>query len=161
MGRFVHNITIEEVEHQFYWPSLKRDVAKLIGLCRTYQFAKYKKQNTSLYTHLLVPNFPWQDVNMDFVLGLLRTLKKHNSIFVVVDRFSKMVHFIPCAETSYASKVAKLYFDKIVKLYGPPKTIVSDRDVLFMSYFWKNPLAHGWDKTEVFHCLSSSNRWPN
>ena len=60
------------------------------------------------------------------MLGLPCSFRKHNSILVVVDRFSKMAHFLPCS-TSDAFKIARLYLDEIVKLYGLPKTIVSDR----------------------------------
>ena len=74
---------------------------------------------------------------MDFILDLPYILRKFDSILEVADRFSKMVHFLPCSKTYDASKVAKIFFDEIVKLYGLPKTIVSDRDVKFMSYFWK------------------------
>jgi hypothetical protein len=74
---------------------------------------------------------------MDFVLELPRTIKKHDSFFVVVNHFSKMTHFIPCTKTTNTSRVVKLYFDEIVKLYGLPQTIVSDIDVRFMSYFLK------------------------
>ena len=72
---------------------------------------------------------------MDFILGLPRTLRKFDPILLAVDWFSKMAHFLPYSKTSDASKVAKIFFDEIVKLYGLPKTIVSDRDVKFMSYF--------------------------
>ena len=66
------------------------------------------------------------------MLGLSKTIRKHDSIFVVVDRFSKMVHFLSCSKTS-----DQIYFDGVVKLHDLPKIIVSDRDVKFMSYFWK------------------------
>jgi hypothetical protein len=64
------------VERQFFWSSLKRDVAKLVGQYRTCQLAKHRKQNTGLYTPLPVPTCPWQDVSMDFVFGLPHTAKK-------------------------------------------------------------------------------------
>ena len=72
---------------------------------------------------------------MNFVLGPPKTQRKYDSVLAVMDRFSKMAHLLRSSRTSDASTVAKIFFDGVVKLHDLPKTIMSDQDVKFTSYF--------------------------
>ena len=97
---------------------MHKDVQDLLKQCATGQVAKSHLLLQGLYTPLPVPTQPWVDVTMDFILGLPRTQRGKDSIFVVIDRFSKMAHFIPCNKISNATNIAELYFKEATRLHS-------------------------------------------
>jgi hypothetical protein len=135
MGHFGVYKTHGVLAAHFFWPRMCADVERIVAHYTTCQKAKSQLNNHGLYMPLPVPTSPWLDISMDFVLGLPRAKKGRDSIFVVVDRFSKMAHFIPCHKTNDASTIVELFFREIIRLHGIPNTIVFDRDVKVLSHF--------------------------
>jgi hypothetical protein len=86
---------------------------------------------------LKIPEWKWEEISMDFIMGLPKTQSGYDSIWAVVDRLSKVAHFIPVKTTYKGSKPAELYIARIVCLHGVPKKIVSDRGTQFTLMFWE------------------------
>jgi hypothetical protein len=109
-NHFGHDKTFAQLNSLYYWPGMRADVNKFVDRCKICQHAKGKIQNTGLYQPLPIRERPWDAISMDFVMGLPRTQKGSDSIFVVVDRFYKMAHFIPCQKKNDATHIANLFF---------------------------------------------------
>lgn len=112
--------------------------------CRVCHVAKTRKTNAGLYTPLPVPTAPWEDISLDFVLGLPRMQRQKDSIMVIVDHLSKMAHFVFYIKTFDATQVADLYFKEIVKLHGIPISLTYDRYVKFIIHFWRTLCGGRW-----------------
>jgi hypothetical protein len=136
-GHFGHDKIFMKLSESYFWSGMRADVKRFIDRCRVFQNSKGRKQNAGFYQPLPIPGRPWEAINMDFVLGFPKTQRGVDSFFVVMDRFSKMAHFIPCQKTSNVTHIANLFFKEVIRLHGLLKSIVLDRDTKFIGNFWR------------------------
>ena len=129
----------------YYWPQMRDDVVEYTKTCLVCQQDKVERSKTpGLLEPLAVPSRPWESVSLDFITSLPKT-GDLSAILVVVDRFSKYATFIPVSKYCSAEETARHFFTNVVKYWGVPQNIVSDRDGRFTGTFW----------SELFNLLGS------
>jgi hypothetical protein len=128
---------------------MKRDIAEYLSLCDTCQQVKAEHQRPAgLLQPLKIPEWKWEEIGMDFIVGLPRTKATYGTICVIVDRLTKVAHFIPVKMTYSRAKLAKWYMSWIVCLHGVPKKIISDRGSQFTSKFGKSFMSR-WTPSSI------------
>ena len=128
----------QDLREHFWWNGMKGDVAKFVSKCLTCQKVKAEHQRPAGELQPIeVPEWKWEQITMDFVVGLPKTVEGYDAIWVVVDRLTKSARFIPMKVTYSVEKLAELYVNNVVRLHGVPLSIISDRDGRFTSNFWR------------------------
>jgi hypothetical protein len=126
-----------DLKTRYWWRGMKKEIVQYVAQCDTCQRTKAEHQKPAgLLQPLLVPKWKWEEIGMDFVIGLPRTQKENDSIWVIIDRLTKVAHFIPVKTTFGRATLALIYLKEIVRLHGIPRKIVSDRGTQFTSKFW-------------------------
>ncbi|KAJ9538155.1 hypothetical protein OSB04_030888, partial [Centaurea solstitialis] len=126
------------LREDYWWPCMKRDVARYVEECLTCR--KVKAEHQRLHGKLQpleIPVWKWEQITMDLITKLPKTPRGFDAIWVIVDRLTKSAHFLPIQESSSADKLADIFVREIVRLHGVPVSIVSDRDTRFTSRFWE------------------------
>jgi hypothetical protein len=139
-----------DLRQQFWWTRMTHETARYVSECNTCQNVKadYMKPG-GLLQPLSILNWKWDDISMDFIVGLPLTAHKCNSIWVIVDRLTKSGHFIPVNTNYNVQKYAKIYIARVLCLHRVPKTIISDRGSQFVAHFWEQ--LHASLRTHLIH----------
>ncbi|WVZ80417.1 LOW QUALITY PROTEIN: hypothetical protein U9M48_027890 [Paspalum notatum var. saurae] len=134
-----NNKMYQDLKQKFWWTRMKREIATYVSECDVCQRIKADHlKPTGMLQPLALLVWKWEDIHMDFIVGLPRTQKGYDSIWVIIDRLTKSTHFIPVKMTYTAATYAGLYVSRIVSPHGVPRTITLDRGSLFVSCFWEH-----------------------
>ncbi|CAA7062265.1 unnamed protein product [Microthlaspi erraticum] len=126
-----------DLKRYYHWVGMKRDVADWVAKCNTCALVKAEHQVPGgLLQSLPIPEWKWDRITMDFVVGL-PVSRTFDAIWVIVDRLTKSAHFLAIKKTDGAAVLARKFVREIVRLHGVPASIVSDRDPRFTSEFWR------------------------
>jgi hypothetical protein len=137
-GHFGVKKTLELLERDYEWEGHRKMVEEYVRSCEICNRGKAQREKPrGLLQPLPIPTRPWESIGWDFITDLPITVNGNDTILTVVDRFTKEGHFIPCRKDLTADKLADLFLTHIVRIHGLPSSIVSDRDKLFTSKFWK------------------------
>ena len=137
-GHFGVAKTIDLVGRSFWWPRMHQQIRRYVEICDVCQCNKSRCGNVAgKLQPLEVPDERWQSVSMDFVVELPMTKRGHDAIWVVVDRFSKMVHIAPTTSKVTAEDTARLFFERVFATHGLPREVISDRGPQFTGHFWR------------------------
>ena len=129
----------QDLRRQYYWSGMKRHIGDFVRWCLTCQQVKVEHQRPEgLLQPLEVAEWNWEHVMMDFVTHLPRMPRRHDAVWVIVDRLTKSTHFLAVRMTFTLEEFCGLYIREIVWLHGVPVSIVSDRDPRFTVQFWKS-----------------------
>lgn len=134
--------TLDMISRTFAWPNCRSDVLQFIKECRSCQAIKVDhRPPQGLLNPLPIPDRPWANIGVDFIVKLLISLG-FDSVMVIVDHFSKAAHFIPAKESWSAEEMAFSFVKEVFRIHGLQEKIFSDRGTLFMLKFWTAVLAH-------------------
>ena len=110
-----------------------------IAKCEEFQLVKADHPHPAGLLHPFpIPEWKWEVINMDFITGLPKRKKQNDSIFIVIDKLSKVAHFIPVKSTYTAVNIDDIFLKEIFILHGIPKAIISNRGVNFIGNFWRS-----------------------
>ena len=113
--------TLEEIQTCFWWPKMNDDVIKYVNSCDVCQHSKaLTTQPGGLLQPFEIPEKKWECISMDFIIGLTPTKQGHDAIFVCVDKWSKMTHFMAIPIIVTANETARLFESHVYKLHGIP-----------------------------------------